>query len=261
MSETTQLRPAVDGAAGDQAAPGATPADGGGAAPPKVTTLLLVRHAVTAQTGPMLSGRTPGIDLSETGRGQAEAVAQRLGGLPIAGVYASPIERTTQTAEAIARHHELAVEPLPGVIEADYGEWTGGTLAELSKTELWKTVQLSPSRATFPGGESLAAMQARMVAALEEIAAKHAGSLIVVVSHADPIKAAVAHYTGVHLDLFQRIVVSPASVTALALSTRGAALLKCNDTGALAELVPTPPESGGAEHAPATDGAREASDG
>ena len=135
---------------------------------------------------------------------------------PVAAVYASPIERTTQTAEAVAARHGLAVKALPGVIEADYGEWTGGKLAELAKTDLWKTVQRAPSRARFPGGESLAEMQTRMVAALEAVVADHPGELVVVVSHADPIKAAIAHYTGVHLDLFQRIVVSPASVTAFA---------------------------------------------
>lgn len=205
---------------------------------PAITTLLLVRHAVTAQTGPMLSGRTPGIDLSDTGRTQAEAAADRLASLPVGYVYASPIERTMQTAAPIASRHGLEVRPLPGVIEADYGEWTGGKLADLAKTELWKTVQLAPSRASFPRGESLAAMQSRMVAALESVATAHPGKMIVVVSHADPIKAAIAFYTGVHLDLFQRIVVSPASVTALALSPHGAALLKCNDTGGLSDLVP-----------------------
>jgi probable phosphoglycerate mutase len=126
------------------------------------------------------------------------------------------------------------------VIEADYGEWTGGEIKELAKTDLWKTVQRAPSRARFPNGESLAEMQARMVAALEQVVADHPGELVVVVSHADPIKAAIAHFTGLHLDLFQRIVVSPASVTVFELSAHGAALVKCNDTGSLDELVPKP---------------------
>jgi broad specificity phosphatase PhoE len=157
-------------------------------------------------------------------------------------VYASPIERTTQTAAAVAEHHWLEVQPLSGVLEADYGEWTGGQLAELAKTDLWKMVQRAPSRARFPGGESLAEMQARMVVALEEVVARHPGDVVVVVSHADPIKAAIAHYTGVHLDLFQRIVVSPASVTVFELGAHGATMLKCNDTGSLDELLPPPPE-------------------
>ena len=221
---------------------------------PPATKLVLARHAVTAQTGPLLSGRAPGVDLSDAGREQAEALGARLAGLPVAAVYASPIERTMQTAAAVAAHHGLEVRPLPGVIEADYGEWTGGKLADLAKTDLWKTVQRAPSRARFPEGESLAEMQARMVAALETVVADHPGELVVVVSHADPIKAAIAHYTGVHLDLFQRIVVSPASVTVFELSQYGAAMVKCNDTGTLDELKPAEKPDDPAEH-----GARERS--
>jgi probable phosphomutase (TIGR03848 family) len=205
--------------------------------------LVLARHAVTAQTGPLLSGRAPGIDLSEDGRGQAEALGKRLAEMPVAAVYASPIERTTQTAQAVASHHGLEVQPLPGVIEADYGEWTGQKLSDLAKTDLWTVVQRSPSRASFPGGESLAAMQARMIAALDAVVVDHPGELVVVVSHADPIKAAIAHYTGVHLDLFQRIAVAPASVTAFEFGAHGVAMLKCNDTGSLDELKAPPPKN------------------
>jgi probable phosphomutase (TIGR03848 family) len=210
------------------------------ATPPAATKLVLVRHAVTEQTGPMLTGRAPGVDLSDDGRRQAKALGERLAEIPVAAVYASPIERTAQTAEAIATHHSGDVRELPGVIEADYGEWTGGKLADLAKTELWKTVQRAPSRARFPRGESLAEMQGRMVTALEAVIADHPGEVVVVVSHADPIKAAIAHFTGLHLDLFQRLVVSPASVTILDLSPYGAALVKCNDTGDLDELRPKP---------------------
>ena len=98
----------------------------------------------------MLSGRAPGIDLSDKGREQAAALGARLAALPIAAIYASPIERTTQTAEAVAAHHDLPVLPLPGVIEADYGDWTGGKIAELAKTDLWRTVQRAPSRGAVP---------------------------------------------------------------------------------------------------------------
>jgi probable phosphoglycerate mutase len=212
--------------------------------PPPSTTLLLARHAVTAETGSMLSGRKPGIDLSDKGREQAEALAERLAALPIAAVYASPIERTMQTASPVAGRHGLDVRTLPGVIEADYGEWTGGKLGELAKEDLWRTVQRAPSRARFPSGESLAEMQVRMVAALERVVADHPGETVVVVSHADPIKSAIAHYTGAHLDHFQRIVVSPASVTVFQLSAHGAAMLKCNDTGSLDELIPKPKDDG-----------------
>jgi probable phosphomutase (TIGR03848 family) len=239
MPEATTAPPPVD-----------APAPGGDAPhppAPAVTRLVLARHAVTAETGPKLSGRKPGIDLSEEGQRQAAALAERLADLPVAAVYASPIERTTQTAQAVADRHRLAVLPLEGVLEADYGDWTGQQLSELAKTDLWKVVQRSPSRAAFPGGESLAAMQARIVAALDAVVLAHPGELVVVVSHADPIKAAIAHYTGVHLDLFQRIMVAPASVTAFAFSNSGVALLKCNDTGSLDDLKPPPPPKPGEE--------------
>jgi len=209
-------------------------------APKPPTRLVLVRHGVTAHTGPLLSGRMPGVDLSEKGVDQAQAAAERLAVLQVAAVYASPIERTAQTAAYIAARLGLDVQPLPGVIEADYGDWTGGKIADLAKTDEWKVVQAAPSRAVFPGGESLRAMQARMVDALDAVVAAHANQTVVVVSHADPIKSAIAHYTGMHLDLFQRLHVSPASATVLDFHAYGALLVKCNDTGGLADLVPEP---------------------
>src|SRR6476646_8717468 len=215
----------------DAAATNGENAETHAAKPP--TRLVLVRHGVTAHTGPLLSGRMPGIDLSEKGIEQARAAADRVAVLAVAAVYASPIERTAQTAGYIAKRFGLEVQPLPGVIEADYGDWTGGKIADLAKTDEWKVVQAAPSRAVFPGGESLRAMQARMVDA-------HPHETIVVVSHADPIKSAIAHYTGMHLDLFQRLHVSPASVTVLDFHAYGALLVKCNDTGGLADLVPEP---------------------
>jgi probable phosphoglycerate mutase len=227
--------------AGAEPTGSAVPAEDASAAkPPPPVTLLLARHAVTEETGAMLSGRKPGVDLSDKGREQAAALGERLSTLPLAAVYASPIERTMQTAEAVAVPHGLTVRELPGVIEADYGGWTGGKLGDLVKEDLWRTVQRAPSRARFPDGESLAEMQVRMVAALETVVAQHPGEIVVVVSHADPIKSAIAHYTGAHLDHFQRIVVSPASVTVFQLSAHGAAMVKCNDTGSLEELVPRP---------------------
>jgi probable phosphomutase (TIGR03848 family) len=227
-------QPITDSAATEPAADGAE-AKTEAKAP---TRLILVRHAVTAHTGPLLSGRMPGIDLSEKGVGQAEAAAARLAKLPIAAIYASPIERTTQTARCIAAHHNLEVQALPGVIEADYGDWTGGKIADLAKTDEWKVVQVTPSRAQFPGGESIRAMQSRMVDALDAVVAAHPNETVVVVSHADPIKSAIAHYTGMHLDLFQRLHVSPASATVLDFHAYGVLLVKCNDTGGLDDLLP-----------------------
>jgi probable phosphoglycerate mutase len=223
----------------DESVEGTTPPE----EPKPPTRLVLVRHAVTEQTGPKLSGRLPGIDLSEKGRGQAESAADRLAALPVAAVYASPIERTTQTAQAIAARHALDVLPLPGVIEADYGDWTGGLIAELMKTDEWRVVQVAPSRARFPNGETIRAMQSRTIDALDEVVARHPHETVVVVSHADPIKSAIAHYTGMHLDLFQRVHVAPASVTVFDFHAYGATLVKCNDTGGLADLLPEPKEA------------------
>ena len=225
-----------------------------GAHAPRATRIVLVRHAVTAETGSKLSGRAPGIDLSEVGQGQAERAGERLAPVPVAAVYASPIERTTQTADLIAKHHGLPVQPLAGVIEADYGDWTGEKLSDLVKLDLWKTVQAAPSRVRFPGGEAMVAMQARIVEAIEALVADHPGDTVVVVSHADPIKAAVAHFTGVPLDLFQRIAVAPASVTVLDIGSFGATLLKSNDTGGMEDLVPTPPAAAPNAGSEAEDG-------
>jgi probable phosphoglycerate mutase len=205
------------------------------------TRLVLVRHGVTAHTGPLLSGRMPGIDLSDKGVEQAEAAADRISLLTVSAVYASPIERTTQTATYIAKRLGLEVQPLPGVIEADYGDWTGGKIADLAKTDEWKVVQAAPSRAVFPGGESLRAMQSRMVDALDAVVASHPNETVVVVSHADPIKSAIAHYTGMHLDLFQRINISPASATVFEFHPYGVIMLTCNETGALDTMLAPPP--------------------
>jgi probable phosphoglycerate mutase len=235
--------------------PAPAPAEEPAATPPPPTQVVYVRHGVTGETGPVLSGRRPGIDLSDKGRTQAEAAADRLEGLPVTHVYSSPLERCFQTAEAVAARHGLKVEVLDGLAEADYGEWSGAKIDDLRKTDLWKIVQVAPSAARFPAGESIREMQSRIVGATEEVVARHPGELVVLCSHADPIKAAVAHFTGVHLDLFQRLFVSPASCTVLRFgagipgTTAGAALVKLNDTGSLAELKPAD------DQAPGTDGA------
>jgi probable phosphomutase (TIGR03848 family) len=214
------------------------------AKPPQFTTLVLVRHGVTEETGPILSGRRPGIGLSEKGREQAEAAGRRLADLPVAAVYSSPLERCRETAEAVATPHGLPVHDLPGLFEADYGEWSGRKIEELRGTDLWKLVQVTPSAVRFPGGESVQEMQSRIIGAVEGIVAAHPGRIVVAASHADPIKAVVAHYTGVHLDLFQRLFVSPASCTVLRFGPAGAALVKLNDTGSLDELHPPEPKAG-----------------
>jgi probable phosphomutase (TIGR03848 family) len=199
--------------------------------------LLLLRHAVTEQTGARLSGWTPGLHLSEAGHEQARHLAERLAQVPLDAVYASPLERCQETAAALVGPRGLEVGTLEDLGEVRYGAWTGRTLKELSRETLWKAVQAHPSGARFPDGESLFEMQARAVAALERLRAAHPGGQVAVCSHADVIKAVVAHYLGLHLDLFQRLVVGPASVTAVGFGS-APYLLRLNDTGAAADLVP-----------------------
>lgn len=197
-----------------------------------MATLVLVRHATTAATGKRLGGWTPGVHLDDNGRAQAEAVAQRLASAPLEAIYASPLERTQETAKAIARPHGLRVRTRRGIEEVDYGAWTDKPLGQLRRRKMWTTIQSTPSRVTFPDGESIRGMQVRAVDVTEQLAADHAEETIALVSHADVIKAIVAHHLAMPLDAFQRLVVSPASITTLALPQTGApVLLSFNDTG------------------------------
>jgi probable phosphoglycerate mutase len=154
-------------------------------------------------------------------------------------VYASPLERTRETAAPIAAAVGCDVEIDDDLIELDVGDWTGVALAEAARKPEWKTIQRYPSGFTFPGGESFVAMQARMIGVLDTLRARHPGETVVVVSHADPIRAVVAHAMGTHLDLFQRIVVSPCSLTAIALGPGGPVVLTVNATGDPSGLVPS----------------------
>jgi probable phosphoglycerate mutase len=202
-----------------------------------VTLLLLVRHAVTDVTGRRLSGSTPGIHLSEQGRLQAKDLAERLAPLRIAAVFASPLERCMETAEVIAEPRGLTVERVAALEEVGYGAWTGKTLTQLSRTALWKRVQNAPSSIRFPGGETLVEAQVRGVTALEAIAARHPRGTVAAVSHADIIRLSLAHFAGVHIDLFQRLIVSPASVSAVLLGDRVPRIIRTNDTGSLDDLA------------------------
>lgn len=198
----------------------------------KPTTVLLVRHGRTPTTGTTLPGRAPGLHLSDVGRDQARVAAERIGAsAKVAAVYASPLERTRETAAPIARACGLKVQIRRGLLECDFGDWTGKRLDKLSKLPEWTTVQRSPSTFRFPNGESFLEMQNRMVEAIAALVADHPGDTIVCVSHADPIKAAIAHAAGTHLDLFQRIVVSPCSISAVHQSAGGPVLLTVNSTG------------------------------
>jgi probable phosphoglycerate mutase len=200
--------------------------------------VLFVRHGQTPTTGTTLPGRAKGLHLADVGREQADAVAARLAELPrVDAVYASPLERTRETAAPIARARGLKVQIDRGLLECEFGGWTGRKLKDLMKLPEWRTVQRYPSGFRFPDGESFAEMQTRITGAVARLVERHRGGVVIAVSHADPIKAAVADALGTHLDLFQRIVVSPCSVTAVAYGPGGPAVLTVNhSTGTLADL-------------------------
>jgi probable phosphomutase (TIGR03848 family) len=206
---------------------------------PAPTLILLVRHGATPTTGKMLPGRAPGLHLAEKGRAQAEVVAERIAGMakPPTAIYASPLERTRETAAPIASALGLRLRTARGLIEADVGDWTEKSLARLYKTKEWPTVQRWPSGFRFPGGESFNEMSTRSMTAVLALVADHPGETVVAVSHADPIKAIVAGAAGIPLDLMQRLVISPCSVSALLFTAGGPAILSVNSTGTLSELV------------------------
>ncbi|MFM7082347.1 MAG: MSMEG_4193 family putative phosphomutase [Actinomycetota bacterium] len=209
--------------------------------PTKPTLVLLVRHGTTPTTGKVLPGRARGLHLAASGKAQAQRVAERIAELgSIAAIYSSPLERARETAAPIARITRKAVRVERGLIECDFGAWTGQSLRRLMKKPEWSTVQRAPSMFRFPQGESFVEMQNRMVGALDRIRRRHSGKTVVCVSHADTIKAAVAHATGTPLDLFQRIVISTCSVTAILYTDSAPIVLTVNSTGAsLRELRPS----------------------
>jgi probable phosphoglycerate mutase len=208
--------------------------------PTPPTLVLFVRHGQTPTTGKVLPGRAPGLHLGDRGLEQAEAVASRLKTLKrIDAVYTSPLERARETAAPIAAARGLKVTVERGLVECDFGAWTGGSLKDLARAPEWRTVQRYPSGFRFPGGESFREMATRIASATAKLRAAHPGGVVVAVSHADPIKAVVADALGLHLDLFQRIVVSTCSVTAITYSDTGSTVLTVNDTGQLATLSPS----------------------
>jgi probable phosphomutase (TIGR03848 family) len=208
---------------------------------PTFTTVLLVRHGVTETTGIILPGRTPGLHLSERGVAQAAHVAERLRDLPRKPValYVSPLERTRETAAPIARVLRLRAQIDRGLLECDFGLWTGKKLNLLAKKPEWRAVQHAPSTFRFPEGESFTEMQLRIWTTLERIAAKHRNRTVVVVSHADPIKAAVTYAQGVPLDLFQRTVISTCSISAIVFTNATPIVLSVNNTDSLNDLAPS----------------------
>lgn len=205
------------------------------------TLVLLVRHGTTPTTGKVLPGRARGLHLSDHGREQAERAAERIGELgKVQAVYASPLERARETAVPIGRAVHKPVRIERGLLECDFGQWTGASLKRLTKKPEWSTVQRTPSAFRFPDGESFLEMQTRIVEAIDTIRRRHPGKTVVCVSHADPIKAYVAYAMGTPLDLFQRIVISTCSVTAVLVGDGAPIVLTVNSTGAsLKDLRPS----------------------
>lgn len=210
----------------------------------KPTTVLFIRHGENEWTkSHKLAGRTPGVRLNVQGQKQAKALGKRLAQVKFKAIYASPLERTMQTAQAIAKHHNLKVQKRSGLLEVDYGQWTGKKIAKLAKKKSWHTIQFYPSGANFPGGETMYQMQTRFVQEVNLLVSNHPGQTIALVGHADLIKSAVAHYLGVHFDLFQRIMISTASITTIAFTLVGPRVISVNDTN----HNPPPPQKNSKE--------------
>jgi probable phosphomutase (TIGR03848 family) len=186
---------------------------------PQGTLVLLVRHGATPTTGTVMPGRAPGLHLSEAGQAQAAAVAERLATLKLDAIYTSPLERARETAAPTAAATGLTPIEEPGLLEADVGEWTGKTLASLARLKEWRGVHGSPSTFRFPGGESLAEVQARVVAVLDRVHAAHPGGTVACFSHADPIRLGLVFALGAPLDAFGRVVVDTGSISALRFTT------------------------------------------
>ncbi|MGC3992663.1 MAG: histidine phosphatase family protein [Propionicimonas sp.] len=180
---------------------------------PPGTLVLLVRHGQTPTTGRVLPGRAPGLHLSAAGARQAENAAARLSGLPLAALYTSPLERAQETAAPTAAATGLVPVVEPDLFECDFGEWTGESLATLARRKEWRALMTSPSTFRFPGGESLAELEARMVSLLDRLRGAHPDGVVACFTHADPIRAALTYAVGAPLDAFHRVNVGTGSVS------------------------------------------------
>ena len=202
------------------------------------TLIIFVRHGRTPTTGTKLPGRAPNLHLSDEGKSQAEMIAKEIKkssssflGTKVSAVYASPMERTQETAKPIAKTLNLRVRTLQGLNECDFGDWTGRRLRDLSKLKSWSIIQKQPSSFRFPNGESFTEMQNRMLKTVDKILERHPGETVVCVSHADPIKAILASAVGTPLDLFQRILVGPCSASVVLYTKERPLVLTLNSNG------------------------------
>jgi probable phosphomutase (TIGR03848 family) len=201
--------------------------------------LLLIRHALNDWVGKRIAGWTPGVSLNEIGREQAARLAEWLEPVSLEAIYSSPLDRAVETAEPIATSHGMELEIRDSIGESRYGELDGKPVEEIFKTDLWEKWRLHPSRTRFPGAETTYEVQVRVVEELERILLEHPEGNIAVVTHADPIRVAVAHYIGLPLDLLGRIWVSTASVTVLRFDEWGPRLTRLSHTGPLEFLLRT----------------------
>src|ERR1700712_331079 len=224
-----------------------------------MSTVVLLRHGrSTANVAGVLAGRSPGVSLDDVGRAQAEAVAKRLTGITLDALVSSPMDRCQQTVAPLAAATGMTVRIEPALAEVDYGDWTGRALKDLGGEDLWRTVQAHPSAAVFPGGEGLAAVGVRAVAAIRGLVKEFGpDAVILVCSHGDVIKSILADALGLHLDRFQRIVVAPASLSVVRYTPLRPFVERVNDSGELGFLRPPPKP----EPDPQEDGARPAADG
>lgn len=182
-----------------------------------MTTLLLVRHANCDHVGKRLVGRLPDIRLNSQGERESAALASRLASLTLAAIYSSPLERAMETARTVAGPHDLVVRSAEGLIEIDYGDWTGLTLDEVRALPEWHAYHASRSRMAIPNGERIAEVQARAVATIERIGEEHPNDTVVAVSHGDVIRAIIARVACIPLDAIDNFEVLPASVAVIEL--------------------------------------------
>jgi probable phosphoglycerate mutase len=206
-----------------------------------MTVFYLIRHGHNEYVGKgKLAGRIKGVHLSERGRAQAATLVKNLAKIKFAAVYTSPLDRTLETAKPLAANQGLDMITRPGLLEIGYGSWQGQSLKSLRRRKLWPIIQSTPSLARFPDGESFPEAQARIVAELEELRVMHKSpkATVACVFHSDPIKLALSHFAGIPLDLFQRIVIEPASVSILVIDTNHVRIVRINDTAATNATTP-----------------------
>jgi probable phosphomutase (TIGR03848 family) len=195
-----------------------------------MTTFLLIRHGLCDSVGRAIAGRAPGVHLNHTGQAQAEALAHRLAGIPIAAVYSSPLERARETATPLAKRQGKSVAIVPELNELDFGDWTGRTLAELDQADGWREFNAFRSGTRIPGGELMSDVQSRAVGALERLARWHGDATVAAVSHGDVIRAMLTYFLGMPLDLLQRLEIAPASISVVRFDRYGPVVPLINST-------------------------------